>query len=341
MQERYGTDRLALPRMVALGASAGGIEALMQIVHGLPSDLPASVCVVLHVSPTGTSRLPEILSNAGKLPATHAGHGDRIEPGRIYIAPPDRHLTIVGPCLELVEGPSENNFRPAIDPLFRSAAAQYGPRLIAGVLSGMMDDGTAGLAVAKAAGAITIAQDPDDAQYAPMPASVIEHVGVDHVLPASEIAGLLVRLLATKASVLPTKPMILKRSTPTDQVCPDCGGVLRQLDESGVLRFRCRVGHAYSSESLLGAQDKSLEGALWAAIRALEESSSLSGRLARGARGRGAVASADRYERRQRDSGARADIVRSAILALSGLEDTPPAADVRDSYDSATEAAAS
>ncbi len=325
---------LAAPRLIALGASAGGVEALIRVVRDLPADLPAAVCIVLHISPTGSSRLTDILTRSGPLPAVEAAQNDIPKVGRIYIAPPDRHLIVSGRRLALVEGPLENSVRPAIDPLFRSAAEAYGPRLIAGVLSGMMDDGTAGLAVAKQAGAITFAQDPEDALCAPMPASAIEHVGVDHVVAASEVGGLLVDLLSSDAKVRPPTPRTRDRSVASDQVCPDCSGVLRQMDEAGVVRFRCRVGHIYSPEALLGAQDHRLEAALWTAIRSLEDAASLSGRLARAARDRNSPASAARFERRQRDSAERADLVRSAILTITGLDETPSEARVADAHDS-------
>jgi len=307
---------------VVIGGSAGAVEALTRVVRGLPGDLPAPVFVVVHLPAHAESRLHVVLGRAGSVPAEPARDGEVPQNGRIYVAPPDRHLVIHGGRLSLVEGPRENSVRPAIDPLFRSAAAAYGPRLIAVVLSGSLDDGTAGLADVAAAGGTTIVQDPADALVGGMPGSAIEHVEVDHIATAPAIAGLIVDSLrrrprpSTAADRVRVGPHI-------DLVCPDCGGVLRIEEESGVIRFACRVGHAYSPESLFGAQELTLEAALWTAIRSLDEAASLSRRLAETARNRGLSTVAERFDERQEDAARRADLVRTAVLSLGGLDEMP------------------
>lgn len=180
--------------LVVIGASAGGVEALSQLVAGLPAELPAALLVVLHTPPTRDSRLPAILCRAGVLPAAHARDGERIRPGRIYVAPPNYHLTVDSESLRLIQGPTEKGFRPAADPLFRTAAQAYGARVVGVVLSGALDDGAAGLVAIKQRGGVTVAQDPDEALLASMPRSAIRFEHVDYVLPAAAVAALLVRL---------------------------------------------------------------------------------------------------------------------------------------------------
>src|SRR5262245_33761662 len=284
-------------RAVALGASAGGVEALTRIVRELPASFGAPLLVVMHMPSTAVSRLPEILGRAGALMATHATSGDGPEPGRIYVAPPDRHMVVNDGRLVLIEGPHENGVRPAVDPLFRSAAGWYRERLIAGVLSGTLDDGTAGIATVRSKGGVTVAQQPSDAIAPDMPSSAIENVGIDYVLPAPDIARLpggFVAGTVRRTTTAATAWDEADASTPVDLVCPECGGVLRQFDENGVLRFHCRVGHTYSPDALYAAQDGRLEAALWAAIRSLEESASMARRLAQAARDRGATLTATR-----------------------------------------------
>jgi len=312
--------------LVVIGASAGGVDALQQVVADLPAEFPAAILVVLHVAASGTSVLPQILSRSGPLPASFARDGDELERGQIYVAPADHHMLVHDGRVRLTRGPRENGHRPAIDPLFRSAARTFGNRTIAVILSGTLDDGTAGAAAVHAAGGVTVAQDPDDAINPSMPLSAIENAHVDHVASADEMSALLVRLVAD--GVPPAPREAASRSTAsaaTDLVCPECGGVLRQFQENGVFRFHCRVGHNYSGDALYGAQDARLEAALWAAIRSLEESASLSRRLAHDARRRGALATADRFDARELEAAQRADLIRSAILELSALDETPRA----------------
>jgi two-component system chemotaxis response regulator CheB len=271
-------------RVVVVGASAGGIEALRTLVSGLPADFAAAVCVVLHISPESPGILGDILSRSGPLPAIPAVNGEPLQPGRVYVAPPDCHLLVEPGRLRVTKGPRENRFRPAIDPLFRSAAQVYGPGAIGVILTGSLDDGTAGLWAIKQLGGTAIVQDPAEALFTSMPQNAIDHVDVDQVLPLTAIAPLLVELttvgVAADAAVpvpLP-EPMhievrIAMEENPIDAglervgepsrfACPECHGVLLQLKEGSRFRFRCHTGHAYSVASLLAAISEGSEESL-------------------------------------------------------------------------------
>jgi two-component system chemotaxis response regulator CheB len=282
--------------VVVVGASAGGVEALRAMVAGLPADFPASVLVVLHLPPDSPSALPRILGRAGPLPARTAFDGEPLVPGRIYAAPPDRHLLVLDQKMRLTHGPSENGHRPAVDPLFRSAARAAGPRVIAVVLSGSRDDGAVGAASVAAAGGIVVAQRPGDALNASMPQAVIDRLEPDHVADAREIGGLLVRLTGEEvpdgpasgepddrvAGIDPLAGLTIDEIVEQPPVygCPSCGGGLYEMEKWPQPRYRCRVGHAWSPESLIEEQAVATEGALWTALRALEEKSALSRRMA-------------------------------------------------------------
>ncbi len=319
--------------IIVVGASAGGVEALKQFVAGLPGDLPASVFIVLHTAPSTPSLLPHILTRAGSLPAEHATHGTRFQRGRVYIAPPDRHMMLEDGAIRLVRGPAENRHRPAIDPLFRSAARAHGPRVIGVLLSGMLDDGTGGMHAIKSRGGVAIVQDPETATFSEMPRNAIEYVEVDQVVPIEEMGAVIAR------RVRESVPLEAKGGTqqlakevryagfdmaqienedqvgkPSTFACPDCNGTLWEVDEDGVLRFRCRVGHAYSAESLLSAKTDSTEAALWAAMRALEEDAALARRMAERARQRRHLSTALRYQRQAESSSAHAAALRDLLL---------------------------
>ena len=192
--------------IVVVGASAGGVEALADLTASLPGDLPAPLFVVLHLPATGTSALPEILRRQGPLPAAHVKDGEPIRPGRIYVAPPDHHILLRTGHVHLSRGPRENGHRPAIDPLFRSAAREYASKVIGVVLSGALDDGTAGLVAVKSCGGVAVVQGPSDALYPAMPGNALEHVQVDHVVAAASMGKLLARLLADLAEPCPGRP---------------------------------------------------------------------------------------------------------------------------------------
>src|SRR4051812_8388035 len=201
-------EELLMPEhdVVVIGASAGGVEALSRLVGMFPPDLPASVFVVLHVPAESTSVLPRILNRAGPLPVIHPISGQAFERGHIYVAPPDHHLLVKQGYCELTRGPRENGHRPAVDPLFRSAARVYGARVIGVILSGALDDGTAGMVAIQMRKGICVVQSPDDALYAGMPQSAIDNVKVDHVIPLAEMGNLLVELAHTPVLIESAEP---------------------------------------------------------------------------------------------------------------------------------------
>jgi two-component system chemotaxis response regulator CheB len=273
--------------IVVVGASSGGVEALSTFVSGLPADLAASVFIVLHMPPGFASVLPEMLSRRGPLRVAHAIHGEPIVPGRIYLAPPDNHLMLRPGFLQVVRGPKENGHRPSVDALFRTAAIAYGPRVIGVVLTGYLDCGTAGLLSIKARGGKAVVQDPRDAEVTAMPTSAIRHAPVDHVARLQDVAGLVTRMVDEPAGPWPPHLSGVLAEVEGDEpgvasdiVCPICHGKLTQTEVNGYHSFRCHVGHAFSLESVAAEQAEEVERALWSAARALEESATLSGRMA-------------------------------------------------------------
>ena len=322
--------------IIVLGASAGGVQALCKVIEDLPPNLPAAVFVVLHVAPDGHSAMPAILTRSGCLPASHPEDGEVIRPGRIYVAPPDRHLAIRNSHIHLSRNASENGHRPAVDVLFRSAARAYGPRVAGVVLTGNLDDGTVGLAAIKKCGGVAVVQDPEDADYPSMPASALANVAVDHVLPLAQIGGLLDRLLyeprpagGAVCDEVEEEPDAMgvseepeaKGSEPSGVTCPDCGGSLFERPGERPLHFRCRTGHAYSPESLFSRQFQSLEGSLWAALRALEENASLSRRLEKRSRQRGDEFTTRRYEKRAQEAENHAKALRKILVEDPKIEE--------------------
>ncbi|HEY6796321.1 MAG TPA: chemotaxis protein CheB, partial [Kineosporiaceae bacterium] len=300
------------PDLVVVGASAGGVTALRALAAGIPPGLRAPVLVVLHLPVGARSALPQILTRAGHLPAGHPRDGEELRPGQIFVAPPDHHLSVVDGRMRLTHGPEENGHRPAIDPLFRSAARCYGARAIGVVLSGTLDDGAAGQIEIAARGGRTIVQDPADAIYAGMPLSVLQYLRVDHVVPAVEIGPLLGRLVGTMAdparlstSSLPREEWLAMddpfpddddlHGAPAGIGCPQCGGSVDAIDEGGLLRYRCRIGHAWSPGSLLAKQREAMEAALWLAVRTLEDRAEVCRRSERAALERGNAWVAERY----------------------------------------------
>jgi two-component system chemotaxis response regulator CheB len=319
--------------IIVIGASAGGVEALVGLSSSLPADLPAAIFVVLHIPAQSPSLLPEILNRAGKLLAVHPTDGEAIQHRRIYVAPPDQHLLMEEGTVRIVRGPKENRHRPAIDPLFRSAARTYGTRVVGVVLTGSLDDGTAGLMAIKRRGGVAIVQDPNDALYSSMPRSALAHVEVDHVLALSRIGPMLTRLATEQAAEerypvskvmeMETRLTAMDMNalnhgeqvgTPSVFSCPECGGVLWEVPDGKLLRFRCRVGHAYSVDSILAGQSEAVEEALWAALKTLEESSSLSYRMAQDAREGGKEWLVRRLEEKQQEAEQHASLIRQVLL---------------------------
>lgn len=278
--------------IVVIGASAGGVSALRALVGSLPADFPAAVFVVLHIG-AHASVLPAILAAAGPNVVAHARHGEAIRPGRIVVAPPDHHVLLEESHMVLTRGPKEHHTRPAIDPLFRSAAIAHGPRVIGLVLTGTLDDGTAGLQAVKSCGGVAVVQHPDDAECPDMPRSALEHVEVDHCVALSGMGALLARLVGEPVPAPTVVPDTLAREhgvtleerrpmdelnaigTPSGLACPDCHGGLWLIGGAHPPRYRCHTGHAFSLRSLKATMDTATEEALWSAIRALQEKAQL------------------------------------------------------------------
>lgn len=317
--------------VVVIGASAGGVEALRSLVAKLPADLPATILVVLHLPPYGGSVLPAILARSGNLPARHPISGERMPAGTILVAPPDHHLIVDDDHVVLTRGPRENGHRPAVDVLFRSAARSVGPRAIGVVLSGVLDDGTAGLVSISSRGGAAVVQEAQDAIYAGMPTSALRHVPNAHVSTAAEIADLLTDLTAEEVADAGPAPLLMEYETdiakmdddainnaerpgiPSGFSCPDCKGALWEIREGDLVRYRCRVGHAWSSESLYGEQSEQLDGALWMALRGLEEKAALSRELGLRAEERGSPLSAQRFAEQAAEATRAATLIRSML----------------------------
>jgi two-component system chemotaxis response regulator CheB len=320
--------------IIVIGGSAGGAEVLAHLVRGLPKGLPATLFVVCHFPGASRSVLPDILSRSGPLLAVHARDGDPVYPGQIYVAAPDYHMLLADGTVRLSHGPRENGHRPAIDPLFRSAARVYGPRVIGVVLTGSLYDGVAGLLAVRGAGGIAVVQDPRDALIAALPLNATEVAGADHVVPAASLAPLLTKLVARpaaeKGDASMTDPVEkLPEVQAMDQeaqvagkrngaisvyTCPECGGSLWQADEKNVLQFRCHVGHLYNGEALLGEQNEILEAALWTAVRTFKDKTILARQLASRERQRGNPEAAGRFDEQAQQAERYSDSIHQYLL---------------------------
>jgi two-component system chemotaxis response regulator CheB len=283
--------------IIVIGASAGGFEAIKQVVSDLPVDLDAAVFIVWHMAADVRGILPEVLNRLGTLKAAHAIDDESIINGRIYVAPPDRHMLIDEGRIRVTRGPKENLFRPAVDPLFRSAAIAYGVHVIGLILSGALDDGTAGMWAIKQQGGLAVVQEPADAQVPSMPVNVINAVKVDYIVPVKEVGALLSLLVKEEAfsNDTPESDFTIKarmevriamkddnisrelfsKGNLTPYTCPECHGVLTALSEDQRIRFRCHTGHAFSADSLLTSITADIEEKLWTAIRNIQESTLL------------------------------------------------------------------
>lgn len=312
----------------------GGLSAFNRIIKHLPEQLNAAFFIVWHVSPYSTSILPEILNRAGKLKAKHPADGESIEMGKIYVAPPDHHLLLELGRIRLTKGPKENRFRPAIDPLFRSAAYAYGSRVVGVVLSGALDDGTAGLWAIKDRGGIAVVQDPAEAEQSSMPASALANVQVDHCVPVSEIPPLLITLTQQEVGEESRAPMskdleietkialegdaadldVRQLGEISEFTCPDCHGSLIQLTNGNLQRFRCHTGHSFGSASLLAELTDSVEESVWTAIRAVEERIRLLKHLAQHASDLEQTEAISTLERELQENERRADLLRQAAM---------------------------
>lgn len=323
--------------IVAIGASAGGVEALRELVRHLPVDFPAVIFVVLHVPDLSTSVLPHILARAGELPVAHPEDGQKVIPGHIYVAPPGFHLGVSDGRIALSRGPRENNVRPSIDYLFRSVAQTYGPRVIGVELSGLLFDGAAGLKAIKQHGGLAVVQDPEDAIFSSMPLSALRQVNADAVLPVSGIARYLSQQVG--APVEPEGVQGMNQDMEDDSsrlekkiekdldfirdgkgkalpilvTCPECGGILWELRDGELVEYECYIGHRYQGASLLTAKNDELENALWWAVRILEERANLSNRLASQSQGLGSDYSSNRFIEQAEQARHAADIIRELI----------------------------
>jgi len=277
--------------IVVIGASAGGVQTLKSLVRGLPASFPGTVLVVLHVPSHTPSQLQEVLSRVSSLPATAAVDGERVKQGRIYVASSDRHLLIEKDRLRVTRGPKENRSRPAIDALFRSAAYTCGPRVIGIVLSGMLDDGTAGLWAIKDRGGLAVVQSPEEAEYPSMPQSALQYVEVDATLPVAEMPKFLEDAISehfvtdSQGTALERMEIehrvslegsglhagVMKLGPVSPNTCPECHGVLVRICEGSITRYRCHTGHAFSLQSLLADVNDEIDRTLWNAARSIEE----------------------------------------------------------------------
>ena len=308
--------------IIVIGASEGGVEALRAVATGLPAGFAAAVFVVLHVG-AHRSQLPGLLSESGPLPASHPQNGETIRAGRIYVAPPDHHLVLELGRIRLTRGPRENWARPAIDPLFRSAASTYGPDVIGVILTGGLNDGTAGLYEVGQSGGVTVVQDPQGAANPSMPLSALKHVAVDHCEPLAAIPALLRRLVAERRTVADIQELTPARrggmtadyrfDPPVAVTCPDCGGALRRIQTGPLPQFTCHIGHVYTAQVMAAAQFAALEWSLAAALRALSERREICRQMAEDARAGGDLGTAERWDVAHAEAGDRAETLRHLL----------------------------
>jgi two-component system chemotaxis response regulator CheB len=334
--------------IVVVGGSAGSLDVIRALLSGLPEDLPAAVFVVIHVSPHGPSMMPQILQKATRLKVAEAVDGAPIEPGRVYVAAKDHHLLVENGRVRVVRGPLENRHRPAVDPLFRSAAWAHGPHVVAIVVSGALDDGAAGLWAVKTCGGVTVVQDPAEAPVPDMPKAALATVPVDHCLPVAQIAGLVVGLARDPVeSTEIHRPEKLgvelgfmdmerdtrdmdKLGTPSGFVCPSCHGALWELHEAELLRYRCHVGHAFSADSLLAELTCGIEDALYSAVRALREKAASARRIGERMGSRMPLQQ-DRYEKMATELEESASTISSILVSRTRekiWDSNPPASDI-------------
>lgn len=333
---------MATRNIIVVGASAGGFEALKTLVAGLPPKLESSLFIVWHMSPDIRGVLPHVLNRLNTIPAAHAYDYEPIQTNRIYIAPPDHHLLVESGYVRVTRGPKENRFRPAVDPLFRSAAYAYGARVIGVVLSGALDDGTAGLWTIKQRGGLAIVQDPQDAEVPSMPENALREVVVDYCVSIAVLPDLLVQLsqeevteevrmadkredektaieirIAAQDSAFEAGVMKLGALTP--YTCPECHGVLSALQDGQRIRYRCHTGHAFSADSLLATITERIEDSVYSAIRGVEESVLLLNHIGDHFAEVNQPKLAAVYFRKAKDAEARAQLLRQTVLSHEQL----------------------
>src|SRR5262245_34938243 len=315
-----------------IGSSLGGVQALIRLVGRLPADFAATVFVAQHTSRNG--QLDELLAGHSELPVRSPRDGELFQPGVIYVAPPDRHLLVEAKSVRVIQGPRENGVRPAIDPLFRSAAAHHGTRVVGIVLTGLRDDGSAGLHAIHRCGGLTVVQDPDDAAFPDMPRSALRLVPIDYMVPLADLPALIARLAQEEAPEERPPPDDVAREARlsakygasddplaalgplTTLDCPECGGPLWELRDGERRRFRCRIGHAFSEENLVDQQAERIERSLLVAMRTLEERSRMLDRLSEMSRDRSRLGEADRFARDRDETSAHAEVLRELLASF-------------------------
>jgi two-component system chemotaxis response regulator CheB len=337
--------------IIVIGASAGGVTALIEFVKVLPKNFDASIFVVLHVHASTPSNLPHILTRFSHLKASHAIDGEKIDTGHIYVAPPDHHLLLEKGRMLVRKGPKENRFRPSVDVLFRSAAYNYNSRVIGIVLSGMLNDGTSGMWSIKHMGGVSIIQDPEDALYESMPLHVEAEVDVDYVMPVAKMGMLLQKLINEKASkmdeITPEQMELMKmevviaandnafelgilnKGQLTPFTCPECHGTLIQLKEGTSVRFRCHTGHAFTSSSLLAGVTQSMEEQLWSAMRTLEEATMLLENIAASFSKAGNDTAAREFFKKAKESRKRSRILHEMVETQEVVSEETTSEDLR------------
>lgn len=323
-------------KVVLIGTSAGGLNALRRLLGRLPPDFPAAVLVVMHIG-SHYSVLPKILGRDVGMPVRHAEDNESVVPGAILIAPPDHHMLVEDGLIRLSRGAKENFARPAIDPLFRCAAVYYRENAIGVILTGMLDDGTIGLQAIKAYGGVALVQDPNEADEPEMPRSALQYVQVDDCMPLDGLAQRLIELTALENTAQRPEPKATadwdktevqsrfaltertdiddlgRIATPAGIACPECHGGLWQIDGASPLQFRCHTGHSYTEQTLLNGEDSAIEDAVWAAVRALHEKQILLKRLAASANQPGREQAAEEHEASARAAASYAETLRSVL----------------------------
>jgi two-component system, chemotaxis family, protein-glutamate methylesterase/glutaminase len=319
--------------IVVIGCSAGGVEALPRILQQLAADLPAAVFIVQHMAATNSPYLVGILGRSSRLPVAWAEQGGQVERGQVVVAPPDVHLLVHDSHVQLTRGARENHSRPSIDKLFRSAAAAYGSRVIGVLLTGMLDDGVAGLCAIREAGGLVIVQDPHDAAYPELPSRAVVALTPDRTLPLDAIGLAITSAVGQQVTVLdaprdlaleasidregPTSPDKLgKLGAQTTLACPECHGPLWEVGSEDLRRYRCYLGHVITAAELLSATAVEVESALWSAIRALNDRAGTLETLAADAEKIGSGQSAEAYANRAREARKQADIARRFVIDL-------------------------
>ncbi len=328
---------MATKDIIVIGSSAGGIDALKRLCGQLPASLKASIFIAQHISPASRSVLPEILTRAGPLPARSPGDGEPILPGHIYVAAPDHHMLVRCGKILMRRGPHENRSRPSANVLFRSAALAYGGRVVGVVLTGLLDDGTEGLIAIKAAGGTSVIQDPEDAEWPSMPRNALLRDHVDHAVPLNRLGALLVRLSEEQAgpgiplpddfetedriaaqefAVATLEPGLATPGANSAYSCPDCGGVLNQIQTEEETRFRCQVGHAFTPLGLTEAQNDGIERALGVAVRTHKERIRLFDQMGQRASSRGLQHALKRWQDASAEAGHMAALLEQAMQTL-------------------------